>query len=187
MKENKSLFLVVLGGRTKQSHIELHDVRWVVAENIEDTFEQLKLEWFGDKKGLHIDSYMKIKYIDGYKLNIKNKNDKNKIVLNSIKKNYLWFINIGGYDPNDLLEKHKFGIVIASTANEAKIKAKERWLKDLKLTHKDDLYPIKRIKGLDNCIPIKKVNNWEIELIPEKFGKCQLFIPDWYGYKRIDK
>ena len=28
--------------------------------------------WFGSSKGLHIDSYKKIKYIDGYKINLIN-------------------------------------------------------------------------------------------------------------------
>ena len=50
------LFLVVLGGRTRNSHVEQHDVRWVVGISIEDTFPQLCKEWFGCQSGLHIDS-----------------------------------------------------------------------------------------------------------------------------------
>jgi len=63
--ENKFLFLVVLGGRVKKANIELHDVRWVVGSKIEDTYEILRKDWFGSLKGLHIDSYKKIKYIAG--------------------------------------------------------------------------------------------------------------------------
>jgi len=64
--------LVVLGGRAEKANIELHDVRWVVGSKIEDTYDTLKKEWFGSPKGLHIDSYKKIKYIDGYKINLIN-------------------------------------------------------------------------------------------------------------------
>ena len=62
--ENNFLYLVVLGGRAKKANIELHDVRWVVGSKIEDTYDTLRKDWFGSPKGLHIDSYKKIKYID---------------------------------------------------------------------------------------------------------------------------
>ena len=29
-------------------------------------------------------------------------------------KNYLWFVNIGGYNPTSMMEKYEFGLVIAS-------------------------------------------------------------------------
>ena len=76
--ENIFLYLVVLGGRAKKANIELHDVRWVVGSKIEDTYDTLRKDWFGSSKGLHIDSYKKIRYIDGYKINLINF-DKNKI------------------------------------------------------------------------------------------------------------
>ena len=66
------IFLVVLGGRAKLANVELHDVRWVVGSRIEDTYDLLRSEWFGNSEGLHIDSYKKIKYVDGYKINLKN-------------------------------------------------------------------------------------------------------------------
>ena len=74
----------MLGGRAEKANIELHDVRWVVGSKIEDTHETLRKDWFGSQKGLHIDSYKKIQYIDGYKINIVNF-EKDKIK----KRNYL--------------------------------------------------------------------------------------------------
>tara|TARA_Y100000991_G_scaffold126268_1_gene95085 strand:+ start:247 stop:414 length:168 start_codon:yes stop_codon:yes gene_type:complete len=50
----KFLYLVVVGGKTPKANIEQHDVRWVVGSRIEDTFDQLRKDWFGymriDKK-----------------------------------------------------------------------------------------------------------------------------------------
>ena len=84
--ENNFLYLVVLGGRVKEANIEIHDVRWVVGSKIEDTYDTLRNDWFGSPKGLHIDSYKKIKYIDGYKINLinveKDKIEKKKLVKN---------------------------------------------------------------------------------------------------------
>ena len=70
--ENNFLYLVVLGGRAEKANIELHDVRWVVGSKIEDTFDTLRKDWFGSSRGLHIDSYKKIQYLDGYKINLIN-------------------------------------------------------------------------------------------------------------------
>ena len=70
--ENNFLYLVVLGGRAEKANIELHDVRWVVGSKIEDTFHTLRNDWFGSPNGLHIDSYKKIRYIDGFKINLIN-------------------------------------------------------------------------------------------------------------------
>ena len=98
--ENYFLYLVVLGGRAKKANIELHDVRWVVGSKIEDTYDTLRKDWFGSPQGLHIDSY-KIKYIDGYKINLinfeKDKIDKKQLVKKDKAKRHLWFVNIGGY------------------------------------------------------------------------------------------
>ena len=82
--ENIFLYLVVLGGRAQKANIELHDVRWVVGSKIEDTYDTLRKDWFGSLEGLHIDSYKKIKNIDGYKINLinfkKDKIDQKKLV-----------------------------------------------------------------------------------------------------------
>ena len=90
----KFLFLVVLGGRAKMANVELHDVRWVIGSRIEDTFDVLRRDWFGTLEGLHIDSYKKINYVDGYKINLKNIENKqlknNKFFNENTSKKNLW-------------------------------------------------------------------------------------------------
>ena len=185
------LFLVVLGGRAKKANVELHDVRWVVGSRIEDTFDVLRNDWFGNSEGLHIDSYKKIKHVDGYKINLKNienRKFKNKKFLNGNSfKNNLWFVNIGGYDPNSMQEKHEFGLVVASSKLEAKNIAKSKWLLGCKKKHKDDIASLKKLIGCDNCKLIKNIGNWEIELALGNSLIKETNNPDWYGYKRIDK
>ena len=130
--ENNFLYLVVLGGRAKKANVELHDVRWVVGSKIEDTYVALRRDWFGSLEGLHIDSYKKIKYIDGYDIKLKNLEDNknnNKQLINKMTPNLnLWFVNIGGYNPNSMQEKHEFGLVVASSKLQAKRYAKSKWL-----------------------------------------------------------
>ena len=134
--EDIFLYLVVLGGKAKKANIELHDVRWVVGSKIEDTYDVLRRDWFGSKKGLHIDSYKKIKCIDGYKINLRNVENlkNNKFSASSKTKKNLWFVNIGGYEPSSMQEKHDFGLVIASNKLEAKNISKSKWLIGCKKT-----------------------------------------------------
>ena len=186
------LFLVVLGGTTKSSHIELHDVRWVIGKRIEETFNQLSLEWFGETKGLHIDSYMKVEYIDGYKINIRrisNRQIKSVESLNKIKNQikYLWFVNIGAYSSKNLSELHQFGLIVAKSSKEAIYKAKERWLNHAEKQHRDDIYSLEGINRVDDCHAISSLGRWEILLTTDEKKRSQLLIPDWYGFMRIDK
>ena len=37
----------MVGGRSPKANIELHDVRWVIGPKIDDTFDQLRNDWFG--------------------------------------------------------------------------------------------------------------------------------------------
>ena len=187
----KFLFLVVVGGRSPKANIELHDVRWVIGSKIEDTFDQLRNDWFGSINGFHIDSYKKIDSIDGYKINLINKESRetqNKISKKGrISNKKLWFVNIGGYDPNSMQEKHEFGLVVASSSSEAKNKAKSKWLIDCKKKHKDDISVVKSFTDVDDCEVIKYIKDWEIELIRNDNHVEEKNIPDWFGYMRIDK
>ena len=189
--KNNFLYLVVLGGRAEKANIELHDVRWVVGSKIEDTYDTLRKDWFGSSKGLHIDSYKKIRYIDGYKINLinfdKNKIDKKQLEKKNKAKKHLWFVNIGGYNPTSMQEKHEFGLVIASNKLEAKNMAKSKWLIGSKKKHKDDIASLEMLFSCDDCALIKKIGNWEVELTQDNNFIEENNYPDWYGYQKIDE
>ena len=183
---NLSLFLVVLGGRALRSNIEMHDVRWVLGESIEDTFPELRKQWIGKINGLHIDSYKRIEYVDGYKIDITKYNKKNLIHQEEEDKS-LWFINLGGYDPKKMYEEHEFTLVVAKKAIDAKKKAKMNWNSNLKNKHNDDYSIINNFEQVDDIHSIKKIKNWEIKLTCDPEARSENLIPDWYGYRRIDK
>ena len=183
---NLSLFIVVLGGRSLKSNIEIHDVRWVVGESIEDTFSDLREQWIGKKSGLHIDSYKCVKYVDGYEI-VVSKSNKDNLISPPKKKLSLWFVNLGGYNPKKMYEEHEFNLIVAKKAIQAKNKAKKNWESNLKNKHNDDYSAINYLEQVDDLHPIK-IKNWEINLIPDIKEKSEkTLIPDWYGYRRIDK
>ena len=183
---NLSLFIVVLGGRSLKSNIEIHDVRWVLGESLEDTFPELRKQWLGKLNGLHIDSYKRIEYVDGYKISI-SKSNKNNSIIKKKEDESLWFINLGGYDPKKMYEEHEFTLIVAKNAIDAKKKAKKNWVSSLKSKHNDDLSGIKYFEEIDDLHSIKQIKNWEIKLISDPENRSEKLIPDWYGYMRIDK
>ena len=139
---------------------------------------------------MHIDSYKKIQYLDGYKINLINVEnhqiEKKKLVKKIKPKKTLWFVNIGGYNPTSMQEKHEFGLVIASTKLEAKNIAKSKWLIGCKKKHKDDLSSLEMIISCDDCEQIETIGNWQIELTPNNNFIEENNYPDWYGYQKID-
>ena len=116
-------------------------------------------------------------------VNDMHKIEKKKLVKKNDSKKYLWFVNIGGYSPTSMQEKHEFGLVIASTKLEAKNIAKSRWLIGCKKKHKDDIAFLEMLISCDDCELIKKIGNWEIELVPDNKFIEENNYPDWYGYQ----
>ena len=83
-------------------------------------------------------------------------------------------------------EQHEFGLVIASNKLEAKNIAKSKWLIGSKKKHKDDLASLEMLISYDNCALIKKIGNWQIELILDNNFIQENNFPDWYVYQKID-
>lgn len=163
------LFLVYLGGTTPGANIELHDVRFVVGKRIEDTYPQLRQQWFGTPKGLHLDSYLAVHNIDGYQIRLST-----APVQQQVK---LFFVNFGGYYPGKIAEQHDFMLCVAGSAAEAKTRAKAQLLTDADSPHKDDLLQ------LDDCLQLEQASGYYIELVPG--GQAQALRPDWSGYEVI--
>lgn len=87
---------------------------------------------------MHIDSWRKVGKVDGYKIQIVMKSEQNPI--NSKK---LYFVNLGGYKPNDMEEYHYKQLVVAANLAEATKIAKDTvFWKHHKSSHIDDKYGI---------------------------------------------
>jgi hypothetical protein len=176
------LFLVVLGGRVAGAHIELHDVRFVAGATLEDTLPALRRQWFGRRRGLHIDSYMVVRQVGPFAVDLRRESQ------DGLQR--LWFVNVGGYQPERLAEEHAFGLVVATTAVGAKRQALATWLPQAVNRHKDDLHPVERVghsealDGVDDCLPLDAVGGWQVHLTPVP-GPPPPQRPDWFGYRPI--
>jgi hypothetical protein len=96
------LFAVFVGGKHSRANIELHDIRFVVGESLEATIPQLRAEWWGAPKSLHIDGYAELTEVDGWRV------DARSGAAPTASARSLWFVNIGGYTPDLFGEQHSY-------------------------------------------------------------------------------
>ncbi|MBY6063811.1 DUF1543 domain-containing protein [Pseudidiomarina sediminum] len=163
------LFMFYIGGAAPKATIEVHDIRFVAGDSVEACYPALRRDWYGTLKGLHLDSYVQVHHVDGYRVELKREP--------STQPQRLWFVNFGGYYPNRLAEFHDFTLVVAKSADEAKRVGYQRLLTDSIEPHKDELYDV------DNCLNVELLDGWHVHL--EKDGIEQPLVPDWSGYEVI--
>ncbi|HMQ11245.1 MAG TPA: DUF1543 domain-containing protein [Oligoflexia bacterium] len=172
------LFLIVLGATPPGRNIEQHDVMFAVGKSIEDTYPKILQHW--SVKGVHIDAYVEVTQVDGFKINIVNaKQDAH------LQANRLYFINLGGYMPNDIEEYHKKILVAASNKIEAKRKVKtddffKQGLQEKNACpHYDDQFEIVGF-DVDNCLLLDEhiEKCYSIELLEDHSSK-------WINNKKV--
>ncbi len=177
----QKLFLIYLGGNLPGFSIELHEIRFGIGNKIEDTFDNLSDTQLSQFNRLHIDGYLIITKVDGYKVSISK-----KIQLDERDGYRLWLIHLGGYIENNIVETHEIVIVIAKTLKEAKSKAKYKSKLIQNGLHIDDIIIINN-EYLNNNIKYKSKDKLYISLEKDDSILDQDVVKQWNGYLRIHK
>ena len=125
------LFAIYIGGEHPRANIELHDMRFVVAPSIRETYDELRKQWWGTPDSLHVDAWAALDHADGYDVRLEPEPFAGK--------EKLYYVNLGGYDDSDFIERHKNVFVVASNLADAKTRALQA-NRGLKQLHRDDLY-----------------------------------------------
>lgn len=149
------LFAIYIGGEHPGAHIEVHDVRFVVAAHIRDTYDQLRAEWWGTPGTLHVDCWAEIDHADGFDVTLRPEPSK--------AREKLYFVNLGGYGGEDFAEKHKNLFVVAATVADAKARAIQS-IPGWKDAHRDDFYEAEHVFALDSLVG----NRLHIHLAPSE-------------------
>jgi hypothetical protein len=66
-------------------------------------------------------------------------------------------------------------------------KGKTRWLSGFEQRHQDDLVALQALPAADDCLAIERVEAWHVHLEPDPEARHQPLVPDWFGYRRIDR
>lgn len=147
------LYVVMLGGRHPRAKIEVHDVVFAIADTLEGAYPQLREGWFGAPAGLHIDAWMAVDGVAGYRVTFTDQAP-------AAGDPRLFFINLGGYETGVFGEAHSYLLVVARDKADAKAQGKRQlaelaWAKP----HTDNLHDV------DDCIPLDCVAGRYIHLI----------------------
>ncbi len=115
----KKLYMTIIGCKPEGRFTEQHDVYFGIAENLPALLPQLKSFWPEAANTMHLDAFRTVTNVDGYTISIV---PKSTLVKNEVA---LFFINLGGYKPNEMEEFHYKMIVIAKDKSEAIQKSKQ--------------------------------------------------------------
>ncbi len=175
------LFLVVLGGRVDGGHIEQHDVRFVAGASIDATIPQLREQWFGRRRGLHIDSWLAVETVAGWRVKLRPEPFEGP--------QRLWFVNGGGYEAGRMAELHEFALVVAASPQAARARGKRGLLAGALQRHTDDLHPIGELPGGLHVHLIAPAAAAEAVSAAAAAAPTVVhpLVPDWFGYRRIDR
>lgn len=134
------LFAIFVGGEIAGANIELHDMRFVAAPSITDTYDALRRQWWGTPGSLHIDCWAEIDHADGFDVLLKAEPFEGP--------ERLYYVNLGGYVPGEFLERHRNLFIVADTLARAKSRALasvRQWLQP----HRDEIYEAEQAFKLD--------------------------------------
>ena len=107
------LFLLILGCRPKGRNTEQHDTFFGIGNSLSDLLPQIENFW-PDGGKIHIDSWREITAVNGYSVKVIPRRELEEPI-----ENKLFFLNLGGYKPQDLEEYHYKLLAVANTKTAA--------------------------------------------------------------------
>ncbi len=180
--ENK-LFMIVLGATPPGRVTEQHDVFFGIGKSLKELLPEMKSFWPEAKGKIHIDAWREVNYVDGYRIEISESVQENQ-------PQKLFFLNLGGYKPDEFEEFHYKILTVAKSLAVATKNAKQTaFFKHCGFagaeSHIDDKYAI----GLDEFYKVEdllanRMKNFKIVLSPATDKKSDLLHP---GYLKISK
>ena len=122
MNQNLKLYMIMLGCRPDGRFTEQHDIFFGIGESLTSLVNDMKKFWPEAKGKIHIDAWREVTTVDGFEINVI---EKSLIKQEAEKQNQLFFLNLGGYKPNEFEEYHYKILTVAPTLSVATKTAKE--------------------------------------------------------------
>ncbi len=166
--DSVKLYMLIVGCRPKGRYTEQHDVFFTAGASLAALKPDIIGFWPEVKGVIHIDSYREVTHVDGYNISVAP--GKNEVGNNGIR---LYFINLGGYKPDDMEEYH-YKMLIAAPDKDAAIKQakKSAFYKHTITGHIDDKFglDVDDIHELKDILPAAVKNNYHLVIEPAETG-----------------
>ncbi|UOE46719.1 DUF1543 domain-containing protein [Mucilaginibacter sp. SMC90] len=164
--ENLKLFMLMLGCKPPGRHVEQHDVFFGIAPSLRDLVPEIQAFWPEPEK-IHIDAWREVSTVDGYAVKIAQRGN------NIPQDNKLFFINLGGYQPDKFEEQHYVVLTVQNDFASASKNAKETFFFKHNHfaganSHIDDKYgvDVDDIYNVEDILNPAQTEKYQIELIP---------------------
>ena len=109
-----SVFACLVGGSVPGMRLEVHDVLFARGDTIEACVPSLRAQWRGTPESLHLDGWGRLDAADGHRIVLRDAPPEGA---------RLFFVHLGGYDPDRFVELHDNLFVVAPDAKAAKARA----------------------------------------------------------------
>ena len=109
------LFMVLLGCKPEARLTEQHDIFFGIGNSLKDLVPDMQSAWPGSGR-LHIDGWREVTQVDNYTITIHQRTSETGTSNNG---KHLFFINLGGYKPNEFEEFHYKVLAVAGDMQEA--------------------------------------------------------------------
>lgn len=106
--QKPQLFMVLLGCTPPGRLTEQHDIFFGIASSLKELIPQMQAFWPEANGKIHIDAWRTVNKVAGYQIEVIAKGDAQP------NENALFFINLGGYKPNEFDEPHYKMLVVAN-------------------------------------------------------------------------
>lgn len=171
------LYMVLLGCKPMGRLTEQHDIFFGIAENLRDLIPDIELFWPEGRNKIHIDAWRRVTLVDNYQISIIPRIS----VLPHEKHLNLYFLNLGGYLPNEFEEFHHKVLLVANSMDEAKKLARssaffkkqqqyKNQLSSIAVPHIDDKYgvDVDDAFNVEDILSKKFTEKFEIILVDVK-------------------
>lgn len=177
--------MLLLGCTPKGRYTEQHDIFFGISHSLKVLIPNI-LEFWPEANGkIHIDAWREVTEVDTYKIEIVSNEEKLK------QKEKLFFINLGGYQPNTFDELHYKTLIIATSKAEAIKKVKQLpFFKTFTFkgaeSHIDDQFglDIDEVYKIEEILSEKFKKNYQIKISPAITQKQDTIN---LGYLKLDK
>ena len=109
MEKSLKLYMVMLGCTPDGRLTEQHDIFFGIGTSLKDLLPDMIAFWPEAKGQIHIDAWREVSQVDGFLIEVIERNPGNKSPLN------LFFLNLGGYRKKEFEEYHYKVLTIAPT------------------------------------------------------------------------
>ncbi|AMP98130.1 hypothetical protein AY601_1206 [Pedobacter cryoconitis] len=100
------LYMILLGSKAPKRNVEQHDFFFGIARNLKELVPSIRSFWPEAGNSIHLDGWREITMVDGYQVKVVLKEEAPLPSSPLLSPKKLFFINLGGYQPDILEEQH---------------------------------------------------------------------------------